>query len=129
MPVPDPPPTIDVTQQCSTPLAAAGSSTSCGLSTGFRIHVKGLSHTTAAPVSDHTVVVGFYWPMANSCPSSSNGVHQESVVRGGREAQEEGERRRQEEGADEDLMRGAYSPGRRGAAYDRPRGGHAVRAL
>ena len=54
---------------------------------------KGLSHTTAAPVSDHTVVVGFYWPMANSCPSSSNGVHQESVVRGGREAQEEGEGR------------------------------------
>ena len=65
------------------------------------------------------MVVGFYWPMANSCPSSSNGVHQESVVGGGREAQEEGERRRQEEGADEDLMRGAYSPGRRGAAYVR----------
>ena len=54
-------------------------------------------------------------------------MHQESVVVVGREAQEEGEGRRQEEGADEDLMRGAYSPGRRGAAY--VRGEDAVCAL
>ena len=34
------------------------------------------------------------WPMANSCPSSSNGMHQESVVGGGRETHEEGAGRR-----------------------------------
>ena len=65
MPVPDPPPTIDVTQQCSTPLAA-GSSTFSGLSTGFHGYVQGASQHTVAPVSDHIVVVGFTgrWPTA-----------------------------------------------------------------